>query len=69
VLLLLNRNLYKWRTTKFVWCVDFHHEGVFIGVNGSSIDLVRSVWRQVVVGGQSHMAGRLGGADSTDFLH
>jgi hypothetical protein len=27
VLLLLNWNLYKWRTTKWVWCVDFHRAG------------------------------------------
>jgi hypothetical protein len=43
--------------------------GVFIGVNGSSIDLERSVWHQVVVGRPSYVAGRLGGAASTDFLH
>jgi hypothetical protein len=36
--------------------------GVFIGVNGTSIDLERLVWRQVV-------AGRPGGAASTYFLH
>jgi hypothetical protein len=60
-LLLLNWNLYKWRTTSRVWCVDFDHEGggVFIGVNGTSTDLEDSVWRLVV-------AGRSGGAASTD---
>jgi hypothetical protein len=25
-------------------CVDFHREGVFIGVNGTSTDLEKSVW-------------------------
>jgi hypothetical protein len=38
-----------------VWCIDFHYEGVFIGVNGTSTDLERSVLCQVV-------AGRPGGA-------
>jgi hypothetical protein len=27
MLLLLNQNLYNWRTTSTVWCSDFHHEG------------------------------------------
>jgi hypothetical protein len=49
-----------------VWCVDFHHEGVFIGVNGTSTDLERSVWHQVVAGRPSHMNSRPGGAASTD---
>jgi hypothetical protein len=35
---------------------------VFIGVNRTTTDLERSVWRQVV-------AGRPGGVASTDFLH
>jgi hypothetical protein len=26
-LLLLNQNLYKWRTVSRVWCLDFHREG------------------------------------------
>jgi hypothetical protein len=65
-LLLLNWNLYKWRTTSRVWCLDFHYEGVFIGVNGTSTDLDRSVWRQVEVGRPSHVAGRSGGTASTD---
>jgi hypothetical protein len=26
-LLLLNQNLYMWRTTSRVWYLDFHHEG------------------------------------------
>jgi hypothetical protein len=29
MLLLLNRKLYKWRTTSRVWCVDFHRRGAF----------------------------------------
>jgi hypothetical protein len=48
---------------------DFHHEGVFVGVNGNSTDLERSVWSQVEAERPSHMAGRLGGLTSTDFLH
>jgi hypothetical protein len=43
--------------------------GVFIGVNGTSTHLERSVWHQVVVRRPSHMAGRLGGVASTNFLH
>jgi hypothetical protein len=42
-LLLLNQNLYRWRTISRVWCVDIHHEGVFIGVNGTPTDLDKSV--------------------------
>jgi hypothetical protein len=34
-------------------------EGVFIGVNGISTDLERSVWHQVMAGRPSHMAGRM----------
>jgi hypothetical protein len=51
-----------------VVCVDFHREGggVFIGVNGTPIDLEKSVWCQVVAGRPSHMVGRLSGAASTD---
>jgi hypothetical protein len=66
VLLLLNRNLYKWRTTIKVWCLDFRCEGVFIGVNGTSTDLERLVWWHVAVGRPSHMASWSGGAASTD---
>jgi hypothetical protein len=40
--------------------------GVFIGVNGTSIDLERIVWCQVVAGQPSHVAGRSGGVASTD---
>jgi hypothetical protein len=40
--------------------------GVFIGVNGTSIDFERLIWRQVVAGRPSHMAGRLDGEPSTD---
>jgi hypothetical protein len=49
-----------------VWCFDFHREGVFIGVNGISTDLERSVWRQVVAGRPSHVAGQPGGAATTN---
>jgi hypothetical protein len=66
VLLLQNQNLYKWRTTSSVWCVDFHCEGVFIGVNGTSTDLKMLVWCQVVVGRPSNVASQSGGAVSTD---
>jgi hypothetical protein len=49
----------------------FHHRGVFIGLwgGGSSTDLEKSVWHHVVAGRPSHVADRLGGAASTDFLH
>jgi hypothetical protein len=52
-------------------CVDFHREGggVFIGVNGTSTDLEKLIWWQVVAGRPSHMAGRLSGVASTDFLY
>jgi hypothetical protein len=50
-------------------CSHFHHRGVFIGSWWSSTNLEKSVWRQVVAGRPSHVAGRLGGAASTDFLH
>jgi hypothetical protein len=54
-----------------MWCVSshFHCRGVFIGPWGSSTDLENSVWCQVVAGRPSHMAGRPGGAASTNFLH
>jgi hypothetical protein len=55
VLLLLNRDLYKWRTTSRVWYLDFHHDGGIYRVNGTSTDLERSVWHQVVVGWLSHI--------------
>jgi hypothetical protein len=43
--------------------------GVFIGVNGTSTDLEKSIWHLVKARWPSHEAGRLGGAASTDFLH
>jgi hypothetical protein len=52
-----------------VWCVDFHYEGGIYRVNGTSTDLERAVWLQVVAGGPCHVTGRLGRAASTDFLH
>jgi hypothetical protein len=57
-LLLLNRNLYKWRTTKRVWCVDFHCEG---GIHRYEWDLHRLGEVGLVPGG-----GRPGGVASTD---
>jgi hypothetical protein len=45
---------------------NFTMRGVFIGVNGTSTDLERSVWCQVMAGRPSHMAGWPGGAASTD---
>jgi hypothetical protein len=48
---------------------SFPPYGVFIGLWGSSTDLEKSVWRQVVAGRPSHMTGRLGGVASTNFLH
>jgi hypothetical protein len=42
-------------------CSHFCHRGVFIGPWGSSTDLEKSVWHQVV-------ASRSGGAASTNFL-
>jgi hypothetical protein len=47
----------------------FTMRGVFIGVNGTSTDLERSVWCQVVAGRPSHVDGRPGAAASSDFLH
>jgi hypothetical protein len=44
----------------------FTMRGVFIGVNGTSTDLERSVWSQVKAGQPSHMAGRSGVGTSTD---
>jgi hypothetical protein len=44
----------------------FTMRGVFIGVNGTSTDLEKSVWCQVVVWRPSHMADRPCGAASTD---
>jgi hypothetical protein len=44
----------------------FTTRGVFIGVNGTSTNLERSVWHQVVIGRPSHLAGRLSGVASTD---
>jgi hypothetical protein len=44
----------------------FTVRGVFIWVNGTSSDLDRSVWHQVVAGQPSHVACQLGGAAPTD---
>jgi hypothetical protein len=48
MLLLLNRNLYKWTTTSIVWCVEFHRQGVFIGVPRAVTDLIKPVIHQVL---------------------
>jgi hypothetical protein len=54
-----------------VWCVCRHSPwgGLFIGVNGTSTDLEKSVWCKVVDGQPSHVVVRLSGATSTNFLH
>jgi hypothetical protein len=69
MLLLLNRNIYKWRTTSRVWCPEFHLQGggVFIGVQGLVTDLIKSVTRQVLAGWPSHVAGQPPSPASTDF--
>jgi hypothetical protein len=64
---ILNWNLYNWRTTSRVCCLSFHREGVFIGLSGTSTDLERSVWHQVVAGRPSHVADRPVGTASTDL--
>jgi hypothetical protein len=49
-------------------CVStFNMRGVFIGVNGTSTNLGKSVWCQVVAGQPSHVAGRSTGSASTDL--
>jgi hypothetical protein len=40
-----------------------------MGVNGTSTDVERSVWRQVVARQPSHVVGWPGGTASTNFLH
>jgi hypothetical protein len=47
----------------------FIMSGVFIGVNGTSPDLERSVWCQVVARWPSHVANQSSGAASIDFLY
>jgi hypothetical protein len=66
MLLLLNQNLYKWRTTSIVWCVGIHRQGLFIGVPGAVTDLIKSVIHQVMAGRPSHVADRPSSAASTD---
>jgi hypothetical protein len=56
VLLLLNQNLYKWRTISIVWCVEFHRQRVFIGVLGAITNLIKSVIHQVLTGRPSSTA-------------
>jgi hypothetical protein len=45
-----------WRTTSIVWCVEFHWQGVFIGVLGAVTDFIKSVIHQVMGGWRSHIA-------------
>jgi hypothetical protein len=66
MLLLVNRNLYKWRTTSIVWCVEFYRYGVFIGVTGAVTDLIKSVMHQVFSGRPSHVASWPSSAASTN---
>jgi hypothetical protein len=66
VLLLLNRNLYKWRTTSIVWCIEFHRQGVFIGVLGAVADLTKLVICQVLADRPSHVVVRPSIVASTD---
>jgi hypothetical protein len=40
-----------------------------MGPWGSSTDLEKLVWHQVVADRPSHVAGQPGGVASTDFLH
>jgi hypothetical protein len=49
-----------------VWCVNFTHEGVFIGLNGTSTKLESSFWCHVEAGRPSHVVDQPGGAASTD---
>jgi hypothetical protein len=42
---LLNRNLYKWRISSILCCVESHQLGVFIGVPGAVTDLIKPVIR------------------------
>jgi hypothetical protein len=65
-LLLLNRNLTSGEQQNECGVSTFTMRGLFIGVNGTSTDLERPIWHQVEAEQPSHMAGRLGGAASTD---
>jgi hypothetical protein len=44
----------------------FTMRGVFIGMNGTSTDMEKSICCQVVAGQPSHVASRPSGAGSTD---
>jgi hypothetical protein len=65
-LLLLNRNLYKWRTTSRVWCYEFHQQGGILGVPGAITNLIKLVICQVLAGRHSHVAGQPWRAASID---
>jgi hypothetical protein len=49
-----------------VWCVEFHWQGVFIGVPGVVTNLIKLVIRQVLASRPSHMADRPSSVASTD---
>jgi hypothetical protein len=66
-LLLLNWNLYKWRTISIVLCVEFHRQGgVILGLPGAVTNLIKSVIHLVLAGRPSHVADRPSSASSTD---
>jgi hypothetical protein len=50
-----------------VWCLEFHQQGVFIGVQGEVTDLIKLVTCQVLAGQPSHVAGRQLILASTNF--
>jgi hypothetical protein len=56
--LLLNWNLYKWRTTSRVWCVNSIGRGVFIGVPRAITNSIKSVIHQVLASRPSHVVGQ-----------
>jgi hypothetical protein len=68
-LLLLNQNLYKWRTTSRVWYLKYHRHGVFIRVQGGVTNLIKLVTCQVLASRPSHGAGLPPSPASTKFQH
>jgi hypothetical protein len=50
LLLLLNQNLYKWRTIRKVWCVWILSWGSLYRGRGESTDSIKSVWRWCTAG-------------------
>jgi hypothetical protein len=49
-----------------VWCVEFHRQGVFIGVPGSVTNLIKLAIHLVLTGRLSLVAGRPSSVASTD---